>query len=99
MVKMEVAGSATCVTPEAVRMEKVGRAVDTTVTVALDLGGGRRSEIVDGLVGDDRSVCVELQRCGWRWQVKAAEAVGIHGVDGIVIGLDDADEVASGMDE
>src|SRR5215831_10677715 len=41
MVKMEVAGSAIFVTPEALRMEKVGRAVDTTVTVALDLGGGR----------------------------------------------------------
>src|SRR6516162_8856587 len=41
MVKMEVAGSARLVTPEAWRMEKVGRAVDTTVTVELDLGGGR----------------------------------------------------------
>src|SRR5262249_37367478 len=41
MVKMDVAGSATLVTPAALRMEKVGSAVDTTVTVALDLGGGR----------------------------------------------------------
>src|SRR5215813_252957 len=41
MVKMEVAGSATLVNPEALRMEKVGRAVDTTVTVELDLRGGR----------------------------------------------------------
>src|SRR5215468_12739379 len=41
MVNMEVAGSATLVTPEALRMEKVGRAVDTTVTVELDLRGGR----------------------------------------------------------
>src|SRR5262245_11971504 len=41
MVKMEVAGSARLVTPDALRMEKVGRAVDTTVTVELVLGGGR----------------------------------------------------------
>ena len=41
MVKMEVAGSARLVTPEALPMEKVVRAVDTTVTVELDLGGGR----------------------------------------------------------
>src|SRR6516165_5103770 len=41
MVKMEVAGSATLVTPEALRMEKVGTAVEITVTVELDLGGGR----------------------------------------------------------
>src|SRR5262249_29564112 len=41
MVKMEVAGSARLVTPEALRTEKVGRAVDTTVTVELVLGGGR----------------------------------------------------------
>jgi hypothetical protein len=41
MVKMDAAGSARLVTPEALRIEKVGRAVDTTVTVELDLGGGR----------------------------------------------------------
>src|SRR3974377_1611395 len=42
MVKMDAAGSARLlVRPEALQIEKVGRAVDTTVTVALDPGGGR----------------------------------------------------------
>src|SRR5262249_61519290 len=41
MVKMDAAGSARLVTPETLRIEKVGRAVDTTVTVELDLGAGR----------------------------------------------------------
>src|SRR5262245_56089505 len=41
MVKMEVAGSGRRVTPQALRMEKLGRAVDTTVTVELDRGAGR----------------------------------------------------------
>ncbi len=38
---MEVAGSGRRVTPLPLRMEKVGRAVDTTVTVELERGAGR----------------------------------------------------------
>ena len=113
MVKMEVAGSGRCVIPEALRMEKVGRAVDTTVTVELERGAGRstgttlpfntdhhlkesRREILDGIDGQDLRVCVELERCGWRREIKVAETVCILGVHGIVIGLDDANESGFG---
>src|SRR5262249_47457609 len=121
MVKMDAAGSARLVTPEALRIEKVGRAVDTTVNSGagsrrwqvhghdialqwvrpdfdhrvLDTGdslGELRRESFDGLDGYDRGVGVELKRCGWRRKVKAADAVCISGINGIVIGLDDADE-------
>jgi hypothetical protein len=51
-----------------------------------------RREMLDGIDGYDRRVCVELERCGWRRKVKVAEAVFVHGVEGIVIRLDDADE-------
>src|SRR5262249_25820738 len=61
----------------------------------LDTGdslGELRRESFDGLDGYDRGVGVELKRCGWSRKVKAADAVCIPGIDGIVIGLDDADE-------
>ena len=33
-----------------------------------------RREMLDGIDGYDRRVCVELERCGWRRKVKAGDA-------------------------
>src|SRR5215472_5354770 len=74
MVKMEVAGNATLVTPEALRMEKVGRAVDTTVTVKLDLGAGRSTGTTSPFSGFVQISIIECLILATAWKSCAENA-------------------------
>ena len=51
-----------------------------------------RRESFDSLDSYDGRISVEFERSGWRRKVKAAEAIRIHRIDGIIIGLNDPDE-------
>src|SRR5262249_27453505 len=75
MVKMEVAGRATRVTPEALRMEKVGSAVDTTVTVELDLGGGRSTGTTSPFSGFVQISIIECLILATAWKNCAEKAL------------------------
>src|SRR5215472_14154938 len=74
MVKMEVAGSARVVTPEALRIEKVGRAVDTTVTVELDRGGGRSTGTTSPFSGFVQISIIECLIPATTWKSCAEKA-------------------------
>jgi len=80
MVKMEVAGTATLVTPEALRMEKVGRAVDTTVTVELDLGAGRSTDTTLPFSGFVQISIIECLMLATAWKSCAENALMVSTV-------------------